>query len=108
MKTLEKHIADLNQPRATGPVPRPILMRIRSRGISAALESVAHASALYCALRDESGEGASTFPEAALFTRGTFGRTEPLGRISYNGRVWSPEPWTADATPISDPATENA
>ena len=25
-----------------------------------------------------------------------------IGRVSYNGRVWSPEPWTPDASPIYD------
>lgn len=105
MKTLEQHIADLNQPRASGPVPRPVLMSLRAPGqnIRVALESIEHASALYCALRDESGLGASEWPEATLMARGTWGRTEPLGRISYNGRVWSPGPWSADATPIYDP-----
>lgn len=41
-------------------------------------EQLKAASAAYCRLRDESGEGASTFPQgkAAIY------------RISYNGRVW--------------------
>lgn len=39
---------------------------------------LAEASRIYCQLRDESGEGASTFPEgrAAIY------------RVSYNGKVW--------------------
>jgi hypothetical protein len=39
----------------------------------------AEASAIYCKLRDESGEGASTWPN------GRFGKYH----ISYNGKVWS-------------------
>ena len=46
--------------------------------------SVAEASQLYGRLRDESGEGCSTFPTPAL--RGPQGM---LGKFSYNGRVWA-------------------
>lgn len=42
--------------------------------------SLEEASQIYGRLRDESGEGASTFPEGKLSTG---------HRISYNGRVWS-------------------
>lgn len=40
--------------------------------------TAALASRIYCTARDESGEGASTFPQGEW--RGH--------RISYNGRVW--------------------
>lgn len=40
--------------------------------------NLADAQRVYCSLRDESGEGASTFPD---------GRVDNY-RISYNGRVW--------------------
>jgi hypothetical protein len=40
--------------------------------------SLEEASRVYCDLRDESGEGASTFPN------GKVGKY----RISYNGKVW--------------------
>lgn len=48
------------------------------------VSSLAEASAIYQRLRDESGEGASTFP---------FGKVHDAGGganyvISYNGRVW--------------------
>lgn len=36
------------------------------------------ASAIYCAKRDKSGEGASTFPDGEWNGH----------RISYNGRIW--------------------
>ena len=39
---------------------------------------IAAASAAYCQLRDESGEGASTWPKGRV----------GLHRISYNGKVW--------------------
>lgn len=41
----------------------------------------AEASAIYCKLRDESGEGSSTWPN------GKFGKLH----ISYNGKVWTGE-----------------
>lgn len=41
--------------------------------------NAAEASAIYCKLRDESGEGASTWPD------GKFGNLH----ISYNGKVWT-------------------
>jgi hypothetical protein len=54
------------------------------RGKTFTSTSIAEASALYGRLRDESGEGNSTFPKPAL--RGPQG---PLGKFSYNGRVWA-------------------
>lgn len=43
------------------------------------VETLEEASAVYERLREESGEGASTFPD---------GRITGGYRISYNGRVW--------------------
>lgn len=45
-------------------------------------ETLADAQAAYCALRDASYEGASTFPS---------GRVDVAGKVlavSYNGRIW--------------------
>jgi len=56
------------------------------------------ASKAYSQLRDESGEGASTWPEGRVY-RGT----QQIGRISYNGRVWKPKPWGPTDEPIYDP-----
>ena len=53
------------------------------RGTTYTASSIAEASALYCKLRDESGEGASTFPMPAL--RGPQG---PFGNLAYNGKVY--------------------
>ena len=41
--------------------------------------SLEEASRVYCTLRDESGEGASTWPNGTV-TGGY--------RVSYNGRIW--------------------
>ena len=45
---------------------------------SVEVTNLADAQDHYCRLRDESGEGASTFPDGRV---GHY-------RISYNGRVW--------------------
>ena len=42
-------------------------------------------SECYCEIRDESGEGCSTFRPVNVFLSGT---TEAIGHISYNGRIW--------------------
>lgn len=77
------------------------LLRVRNRGISIVRPTLAELSQAYAEARDESGEGASTWPNGAVFERGAFGRTTPLGYISYNGRIWPPE---AGKPPIYDPA----
>ena len=51
----------------------------------------AEASRLYCDRRDMSGLGASMFPDATLLVEQT-----PVGRISYNGRIWLPGEWHPD------------
>ena len=43
-------------------------------------------SECYCEIRDESGEGCSTFRSVNVYEAGT---TNIIGHISYNGRVWS-------------------
>lgn len=53
--------------------------------------TAAAASAAYCALRDDSGEGASTFPNGIWNGH----------KISYNGRVWR-----ADGLAIFNPGGE--
>jgi hypothetical protein len=42
-------------------------------------------SELYCEIRDETGEGCSTFRPVNVCIAGT---GEVIGHISYNGRVW--------------------
>ena len=46
------------------------------------VESLEEASRIYGELRDQSGEGASTFPDGRIRD----GKT--TYRISYNGKVW--------------------
>ena len=57
-----------------------------------AVTTLADAQNHYCRLRDESGEGASTFPDGSV---GKF-------RISYNGRVWLGETSVAIGRSKSD------
>lgn len=57
----------------------------------------AEASRLYCARRDEAGLGASRFREGAVLIGDL-----PVGRISYNGRIWAPGEWKADDLPLYD------
>jgi hypothetical protein len=64
------------------------------------VQSLAQASAMYCAARDTHGEGASCTPEALIMTAD--GRK--IGHISYNGRVWPPQDWQPGMTPLYDNA----
>lgn len=50
---------------------------------SVPVRDLADASNTYSLERDESGEGASTFPDGRIIIGGT------KYRISYNGRVWN-------------------
>lgn len=59
--------------------------------------SLEEASRVYCELRDESGEGGSTWPEGKVGQH----------RISYNGKVWM-RAWTAGEEPVYDPYAQVA
>ena len=59
--------------------------------------SLEEASRIYCTLRDESGEGGSTWPEGKVGAH----------RISYNGKVWLGK-WESGAKPVFDPYAEVA
>lgn len=59
------------------------------------VHSFAEASAIYCEMRDASGEGGSTWRDGRLY-RGE----EYVARISYNGRVWAPGEWAPGAEPL--------
>lgn len=61
------------------------------------VESIAAASDLYARLRDESGEGASSWRDGELVFNGT------RYRISYNGKVWNAGPFMSGARPVFDP-----
>lgn len=57
----------------------------------------ADASRLYSERRDQLGLGASMFPEALLMICDL-----PVGRISYNGRIWPLGDWRPGTTPLYD------
>jgi hypothetical protein len=63
----------------------------------------AEASAIYSQLRDESDEGASTWPTGLINNYGM-----NVAHISYNGRVWEPGPWEPGDKPIYDPFDQQA
>jgi hypothetical protein len=54
------------------------------RGNSYIADTLELASKIYCRVRDESGEGNSTFPKPAIRNGKSI-----VGVFSYNGRVWS-------------------
>lgn len=62
------------------------------------VESLAYASEYFTNVRDGLGEGASTFPDGLILEDG-----RPVGRISYNGRVWPPHNHGPSDTPLYDP-----
>lgn len=71
-------------------------MKLVVRSQSFEVKNFAEASAIYCRLRNESGEGASTFCHGRL----------PGHYISYNGRVWKGKPrdWKPDTRPVYSPS----
>lgn len=74
-------------------------MRLFIEGrLSREVATLQEASVRYEAVRDESGEGASTFPDGDVLDAD--GRS--IARISYNGRVWPPGPYDPAATPLWD------
>lgn len=50
--------------------------------------SLKDASEVYCSLRDDSFEGASTFPMPKLYKTVDGGTRKEYGRIAYNGRIF--------------------
>lgn len=70
------------------------------RGTVYTARTLAGISAAYCKARDESGEGASTFPFPDIEDGGAF-----VARLSYNGRVW-PYGAYGESLPLYDPAAD--
>ena len=56
------------------------------------------ASTAYATARNESGEGASTFPDGVIMADG-----QPVARVSYNAKVWSVKEWEPGDLPLYDP-----
>jgi hypothetical protein len=61
--------------------------------------SLKEISDLYCEIRDETGEGCSTFMPVNVYRAGT---TDLVGHISYNGRVWSGSAYGGHIAPCVD------
>lgn len=72
--------------------------RIEQKGFpNTSASDWAEASRAYCERRDELGLGASMFPEAMLLIQDI-----PVGRISYNGRIWALGDWHPGDEPLYD------
>jgi hypothetical protein len=63
------------------------------------VRDLAHASEVYARERDESGEGASTFPNGRIMKGG-----RKIANVSYNARVWPKEGTGPGFTPLYDPS----
>jgi hypothetical protein len=61
----------------------PVVILMIGRRVKVAVPSIAVAQRIYERMRDESGEGASTFPDGQIKLD-----TGKILRVSYNGRVW--------------------
>lgn len=68
--------------------------------------TLAGISAAYCKARDESGEGASTFPFPDVRIKGRDGKEITVARMSYNGRVWPNAEHEDCGGPFYDPAAD--
>lgn len=62
------------------------------------VKSLAEAAAIYSAARDKAGLGASKWMDATV----TDDTGKPVARISYNGRIWPPEPWFPGMAPLAE------
>ena len=60
-------------------------------------ETFEEARHLFNNLRDESNEGASTWPSPPLYRDGKI-----IGWFSYNGRVWEHKNWTPETLEIKE------
>ncbi len=73
----------------------PMTLKIKGHTPSMVVADFAAASAAYAKARDESGEGASTFPEGELTRAG-----KKIARISYNAYIWHPVPYQPEHEPL--------
>jgi hypothetical protein len=60
------------------------------------------ASRMFCAARDEAGEGASRTPTPLIVDE----RGVVIGHVSYNGRVWAGANYFPDSRPLYDNRVE--
>jgi hypothetical protein len=75
-------------------IAEPIFIQIGRRRYQ--VDGLEQASRMYCTARDASGMGVSKVPEGKVVTA----EGKLVARISYNGRVWPPQPWFAGMTPL--------
>lgn len=75
------------------------------RGTTYTANTLAGLSAAYCLARDESGEGASTFPFAGVYVMDR-GAEKTIGHFSYNGRIWPNVDFQEGVSPLYDPAAD--
>jgi hypothetical protein len=73
-------------------------MFLRVGGKAYEVASFAQASQMFCIARDKNGEGASNTPSPLIVDDSG----SVIAHISYNGRVWPGDAWTADAIPLYD------
>lgn len=74
----------------------PVTLTI-GRRFKGTFDTTAAAQVQYCTLRDESGEGASTFPDGSVVD----GEGNDC-RISYNGRLWTGKFYSPDSKLIAE------
>ncbi len=67
------------------------------RSVTHKAETLKELSEAYCRVRDDSGEGMSTFRNAIVKQNG-----KVVGYISYNGRIWPGTTYQAGAIPLYD------
>lgn len=63
----------------------PFNFNMTIRRVAYGANSLSELSAIYCRVRDATGEGNSTFGSVDVFDKAR----KHLGHVSYNGRVWS-------------------
>ena len=68
------------------------------------IASFEEASLMFCAARDQAGEGASRTPSPLIVDElGTV-----IGHVSYNGRVWSGATYVSSVKPLYDSRVRGA
>lgn len=83
-------------------VTAPLKLKFGRRVVR--VSSYAEASAAYAEARDASGLGGSRWPEGVITRDGVV-----VARVSYNAKVWGPEPWApGPKTPLFNPYENDA
>ena len=73
-------------------------MKVSFAGKTHPTDSLEHASLMFCTARDSSARlNGRRISGGTVYENG-----ELIARISPNGRVWGPAPWTPDLKPICE------